>query len=52
MKDIRQLLKEYEGIEEYQDPIDFYNDENLEALEENDEISPIEQGFMVGYLEA
>ncbi len=31
---------------------DFYDRDSLECLEENDEISPLESGFMSGYLGA
>lgn len=39
--------------EEHEDDIqeDFYNIENLEGYIEDDEISAMEEGFMIGYLE-
>lgn len=32
--------------------VDVYDRDSLECLEENDEISPVESGFMNGYLSA
>lgn len=39
--------------EEHEDDLqeDFYNIENLEGYIEDDEISAMEEGFMIGYLE-
>lgn len=38
--------------EELENQGSIYSEEFVEELEENDEISPEEQGFMEGYLEA
>lgn len=37
-------------MEEEQEHKSFYDEERLEELEENDEISPWEEGFMIGYI--
>jgi len=42
------MLEFYE--EERED--EFYSEDRMEALIEDDEISPAEEGFMMGYLEA
>lgn len=42
----------YEVVEDPEKEEGIYNEEGMEELEENDEISPVEEAFMAGYNEA
>ena len=37
-------------LDEYEEKLDFYDETYLEDELENDEISSIEEGFMLGYM--
>ena len=38
-------------LDEYEEKLDFYDETYLEDELENDEISSLEEGFMLGYIE-
>lgn len=46
------MKRELVFLNEVDDADDIYSEKFIEELEDNDEISPEEQGFMEGYLEA
>ena len=41
--------EELQPIDEYQEHDDVYDTDSLQAMEDDDEIDPLEEGFMRGY---
>lgn len=41
---------EQKFLDEFEEDLDFYNENKIEESLEDDEIDSIEEGFMIGYL--
>jgi hypothetical protein len=46
------MKKRFKILEEYQEDCDIYAEEGVHSFQDNDEISDVESGFMIGYLAA